>query len=206
LSEQARSPKRSPLSQDRIAFRGRAFKVRIETITKPNGSSTTREIVDHSDSVAIVAVDSLMNCILERQHRHATGKVLLEIPAGGVEPGETPDDCARRELREETGYLPNRIKRIGGFYSAPGFCTEYLHLYLAAGLEHSPLHASDTDEITLVRVPVDGALQLISSGEIQDAKSIAGLLTVLAFHRAEIEELCGGRPGAATPDISIGGQ
>lgn len=183
MSERSLKPTRQATAFSKTAFSGRAFKVRVATVKNPAGRLTTREIVDHSDSVAIVAVDHDRNCILERQRREATGRELLEIPAGGIEPGESPDDAVRRELREETGYLPHQIKRIGGFYSAPGFCTEYLHLYLATDLEYRPLRASDTDEIAILRIPLADSIKLISSGEIQDAKSIAGLLTVMTFHR-----------------------
>lgn len=169
----------------RLAFSGRAFKVRVLSVKTESGRSTMREIVDHPDCVAIVAMDENGNCLLERQLREATGRELLEIPAGGIEPGESPDDAVRRELREETGFSPRRIKKIGGFYSTPGYSTEYLHLYLAADLELSPLRASDTDEITVVRLPLAEAAKLICSGEIQDAKSIAGLLTVLTFHQRQ---------------------
>ncbi|MBI2958198.1 MAG: NUDIX hydrolase [Chloroflexi bacterium] len=175
-----------PRTSSEFLFNGRAFNVRVDTVTKSSGSMTVREIVEHPDSVAIVVVDERQNVLLERQFRHATGKELLEVPAGGIEPGESADECVRRELREEIGYLPRRIKRIGGFYSAPGFCTEYLHLYLATDLEYSPLQASDTAEISLERVPLDDVAGLISSGQIEDAKSIAGLLTAMTFHMKDL--------------------
>ena len=107
------------------------------------------------------------------------GKYLLEIPAGGIEPGEEPVDCVRRELQEEIGYLPKKIERLGGFYSIPGYGTEYLHCYLATDLVPSRLVAEDTDEIEVVKVPLNKIPQLIASGEICDAKSIAALLTFL---------------------------
>ncbi|MEW6034494.1 MAG: NUDIX hydrolase [Chloroflexota bacterium] len=173
------SPERPLRLSSETLYQGRTLSLRVDTVRKAGGRITTREIVDHPDSVAIVALDEGENALLVRQHRSAVSKELLEIPAGGMEPGETPDDCVRRELREETGYLPRNLLRLGGFYSAPGFCTEYLHLYLATGLERSPLHASDTDEIEVFRIPLSDAARLISSGEIEDAKSIAGLLAVL---------------------------
>lgn len=166
-----------------LAYKGRAFSVKVVRVRKRSGGTTTREIVQHSDSVAVVVVDSEENCLLVRQAREAAGKTLLEVPAGGIDPGESPDECVRRELQEEIGYLPKTIQKIGGFYSSPGFCTEFLHLYLATELERSSLHAPDTDEITVVRVPLKDTLNLIASGEIQDSKSISGLLTVLIFHK-----------------------
>lgn len=186
MSAAVSGPSEGRLVSNRIVFRGRAFKVRAATISKQSGKLSTREIVDHSDSVAIVAIDEEGNALLVRQYRDSVEKALLEIPAGGIEPGETADDCVRRELREETGYLPRNIKKVGGFYSAPGFCTEYLHLYLATNLERSPLRAEDTEEISLVRVPLAEARQLVSLGQIEDAKSIAGLLTVITFYQGTV--------------------
>lgn len=156
---------------------GRAVNLRVDQVEKPSGKRTTREIVEHSDCVAVVAVDDQDNVLLVRQFRHAVGKFLLEIPAGGIEPGEEPIDCVRRELQEEIGYLPKKIDALGGFYAIPGYGTEYLHCYLASNLVPSRLVAEDTDAIELVRVPRHQIPQLIASGEICDAKSIAALLT-----------------------------
>lgn len=168
------------VSSQRV-FEGRALKLRIDTVLKRGGKQTTREIVEHSDCVAVVVVDSKDRAILVRQYRKAVDKFLLEIPAGSIEPGEQPIECVRRELQEETGYLPNRIERLGGFYSAPGYCTEYLHLYLATHLIPSRRKAEDTEEIEVVRIPLSRIPDMIASGEICDAKSIAGLLRVISL-------------------------
>ncbi len=168
------------LSSQKV-YEGRAVRLRVDTVQKPNGKTTTREIVEHSDCVAVVVLDSKDRVILVRQYRKAVGKTLLEIPAGSIDPGEQPINCVRRELQEEIGYLPNKIDRLGGFYSAPGYCTEYLHLYLATHLIPSRRVAEDTEEIEVVRVPLSRIPELIDSGEICDAKSIAGLLRVLSL-------------------------
>lgn len=168
------------LSTQRI-YDGRAVKLRVETIQKPGGKTTTREIVEHSDCVAVVVLDSKDKVILVRQYRKAVGKILLEIPAGSIDPGEQPISTVRRELQEEIGYFPNKLDRLGGFYSAPGYCTEYLHLYLATHLVPSRLEAEDTADIEVVRVPLSRIPELIDSGEISDAKSIAGLLRVISL-------------------------
>jgi len=149
-----------------------------------SGRETTREIVEHSDCVAIIAIDADDNVLLVNQYRKAVEKELLEIPAGAINPGEDPETTVRRELREETGYLPRKVERLGGFYSTPGYCTEYLHLYLATDLIPSQLHAEDTENISLVRVPASAVSSLIASGDICDAKSIAGLLTFLEYQKA----------------------
>ena len=166
-----------------LIFDGRAVKLRVDTVQMADGRQTTREIVDHSDCIAVVAIDADNNALLVKQFRKPVEKELLEIPAGGINPGEDPEAAVRRELREETGYLPQRVERLGGFYSAPGYCSEYLYLYLATDLIPSQLFAEDTEEISLVRVPMVQILSLIASGSIFDAKSIAGLLTYLEYQK-----------------------
>ncbi len=163
----------------RQVFKGRAVNLRIDTVEEPDGRRTTREVVEHAEVICVVAVDENGSFILVRQYREAVGKVLLEIPAGGIEPGEDPAAAVRREMAEETGYEPRRLERLGGFYSAPGFCTEYLHLYLATDLVPHRLEAEDTAGIEVVRVRSDEVPGLIESGVICDAKSIAGLLAYL---------------------------
>jgi len=150
----------------------------------PGGRETMREIVEHSDCVAIIAIDADDNVLLVNQFREAVEKELLEIPAGGIEPDEDPVAAVVREMQEETGYLPQKVERLGGFYSTPGYCTEYLHLYLATDLISSQLYAEDTASIRLVRVPVTKIPSLITSGSICDAKSIAGLFTFLEYQKA----------------------
>ena len=167
-----------------LIYEGRAVKLRVDTVEMPSGRKTTREIVEHGECVAVVAIDAESNVILVSQFRKPVEKELLEIPAGGIDPGEDPVAAVRRELREEIGYLPRKVDRLGGFYSAPGFCTEYLYLYLATDLVPSPLQAEDTENIRLVRVPVSQITSLITSGRICDAKSIAGLLTFLEYQKA----------------------
>jgi len=168
------------LSSQQI-YDGRAVKLRVEVVQKSSGKTTTREVVEHSDCVAVVVLDSKDRVLLVRQFRKAVGKILLEVPAGGIDPGEQPIACVRRELQEEIGYLPNKIDKLGGFYAAPGYCTEYLHLYLATHLIPKRLEAEDTEDIELVRVPLSQIPDLIASGEICDAKSVAGLLRVISL-------------------------
>jgi ADP-ribose pyrophosphatase len=160
-------------------YRGRAVSLRMDTVEKSNGKTTTREVVEHSNCVAVVVVDDQDNVLLVRQYRYPVGKFLLEIPAGGIDPNEEPIDCVRRELQEEIGYFPQKIEELGGFYSVPGYGTEYLHCYLATDLVSSRLIAEDSEGIEVVRVPISKITQIITSGEICDAKSIAALLTFL---------------------------
>lgn len=166
-----------------LIYDGRAVRLRVDTVRVPGGGETSREIVDHSDCVAVIAIDAEDNILLVNQFRKPVEKELLEIPAGGIEPGEDAVATVRRELREEIGYLPRKIERLGGFYSTPGYCTEYLHLYLATDLVPSRLNAEDTESIEVVRVPVSQLRSMIAAGDICDAKSIAGLLAFLDFKR-----------------------
>jgi len=164
-------------------YQGRAVNVRVDTIQKADGKKTTREVVEHADCVAVVVLDAQSNLLLVRQFRHPVGKFLLETPAGGIDPGEEPVECVRRELQEEIGYFPNRIEKLGGFYATPGYGTEYLHCYLATDLVPSRLVAEDTEDIELVSVPTEEIPRLIHSGDICDAKSIAALLMFLFARR-----------------------
>ena len=166
-----------------VVFDGCLVRVRIDTVKTGDGRESTREIVEHGDCIAVVTVDAEDNVLLVRQFRKPLEKELLEIPAGGIELGEDPEDAVRRELREETGYLPRKVELLGGFYAAPGYCTEYLYLYLATDLVPSALIAEDTEGIELVRVPVDRVAELIDSGAICDGKSIAGLLAYLRYRK-----------------------
>jgi ADP-ribose pyrophosphatase len=168
----------------RYVYKGHNISLRVDNVVLPSGKETLREVVEHNGAVAVVALDDEKNVLLVRQFRHAAGKELLEIPAGGIDPGETPEETARREMQEETGFCPDRLELLGGFYSAPGYASEYLYLFLATELAPARLIAEDTEEIKLVRVPLNEAIELIKSGDIQDAKSIAGLLYYLKFKAA----------------------
>jgi ADP-ribose pyrophosphatase len=168
-----------------LVYQGRAVRLRVDTVRASGGRETTREIVEHSDCIAVIAVDAEDRVLLVKQFRKAVEKELLEIPAGGIDPGESPEAAVSREMREETGYLPRRVERLGGFYSAPGYSTEYLYLFLATDLTPSQLFAEDSEGISLVRVSPEQILELISSGSICDAKSVAGLLTYLEYRKAD---------------------
>ncbi len=167
------------LSSREVIFEGKIMTVRVDTVRLPNGAEATREVVDHADAVTIVPIDGKGNVVLVRQYRHPLGMTLLELPAGGIEDGEEPLEAAQRELREETGMAAGRLVALGGFYSAPGFLTEYLHLFLATDLTESPL-APDPDEfVEVVRIPKAELQAMISRGEVQDSKTIAGVAMAL---------------------------
>lgn len=160
-------------------YRGRAVSLRVDQIETPSGRRTTREVVEHSDAVAIIAVGASGEILLVRQYRESVGKELLEVPAGGIDAGEDPAAAVRRELQEEAGYRPRQVQPLGGFYSSPGFCTEYLYVYLASDLTPGRLEAEDTESISVIPVAPAEVPGLIASGAICDAKSVAGLLLYL---------------------------
>ena len=156
--------------------------VRVDRVRLPNGAEATREVVEHADAVTIVPIDKDGSVVLVRQYRHPLGMTLLELPAGGIEEGEEPLEAAQRELREETGLAAGKLVALGGFYSAPGFLTEYLHLFLANDLTESPL-APDPDEfVEVVRIPVAKLQTMIAWGDVQDSKTIAGVAMALGLN------------------------
>ena len=161
-----------------IAFNGGHIKVRVDRVVEPAGHEATREIVVHSGAVCIVARPTDNEVLLVRQYRHSTGGELLEIPAGGLDPGEDPLDAARRELEEETGYRAANVVQRGAFWTTPGFTTEYMWLYEATDLTRTQINPDEDEVIELEVVKVADALRMIDDGRIQDAKTILGLLRV----------------------------
>lgn len=159
-------------------YDGKLVKVDKLTVQLPDEATALREVVKHPGAVAIVPLDTDMNVLMVRQFRIAAQQQLLEIPAGTLEPNEEPDLAAVREMREETGFRPNNIQHIGGVYPAPGYTTEYIHLYYATDLVEAPLEQDSDEFIDLVRMPLSEAIERVASGEIEDGKTVAGLLRV----------------------------
>jgi ADP-ribose pyrophosphatase len=154
---------------------GRAFDVYRVEIRMPDKQEGLYDLVVHPGAVVILAVDK-EDLIFVRQHRIGAGIPLLELPAGVLNKNEPPEDCAFREIREETGMAARSLQKLGAFYSTPGYCTEFQHVFLATGLFDDPLEP-DTDEfIELVRIPIDNAYQMALDGEIQDGKTLAAML------------------------------
>lgn len=158
------------------AFRGRRISVRIDEVERADGHRTTREIVEHPGAVAIVAWDG-ERVAMVRQWRHATGRVLLEIPAGTLEPDEPPAATARRELAEEAGLAAATWEAGPQFFTAPGFCDERMHVFLATDLhEADPAATADVDELLEPAwLTLEDALAACDDGRIEDAKTIASL-------------------------------
>ncbi|HWQ42877.1 MAG TPA: NUDIX hydrolase [Desulfosporosinus sp.] len=174
--------KEQNLSEKRIdgevLFEGRIIRVERDTVRLPNGLETSREVVRHPGAVAIIALQD-EHVLMVRQYRYAIAQETLEIPAGKLDPHETPLACAQRELREETGYR-GTIETVGTFYSTPGFTNEVMHLFLARDLVWDPLSPDDDEFIALERIPWDEAVQRAHQNEFNDAKTVLGILLVQA--------------------------
>jgi ADP-ribose pyrophosphatase len=164
----------------RDIFEGRIIKVRVDTVKLPDGGSSTREVVEHSGAVGVVAIDADDHIILVRQFRKPIDKIMLEIPAGTLFPEEEPLFCAQRELREETGFRADRWEKILSYYSTPGFCNEHLHLFLAHDLTAGDCETDEDEFVEAIRIPLAEAYQLIYEGEIADGKSIIGIQYAVA--------------------------
>lgn len=159
----------------RYPYRGRIVNVRLDEVELAQGTAV-REVVEHPGAVAILAVDEAGNAILVRQYRHPAGGELLEVPAGKLEPGEEPLDCARRELAEEAGLGGTRWRSLARCYSSPGFCSELLYIFEVKELEPARGKPDEDEELELVRIPLPEAQRMAFAGEIIDAKTLIALL------------------------------
>jgi ADP-ribose pyrophosphatase len=171
--------KHAKLLGTKTAYNGSHIQVREDRVIEPGGHETLREIVVHPGAVCIVARPTPLEVILIRQYRHAAGQELIEIPAGTLHEGEDPQECAIRELEEETGYLAAKMIERGRFWTTPGFTTELMYLYEASDLRKTNINPDEDEVIEVGIVPSTAALQMIDDGRIQDAKSILGLLRIL---------------------------
>lgn len=172
------------LVESELLHRGRFLEFRVDTVERADGRRARRDVAVHPGAVAIVAVDPEGCLLLVRQYRHPAGRALLEIPAGTLDRDpvsgatEDPDAAARRELEEETGYRAAAWERLADFWTAPGFATERIFLYLATDLAPAGAdrRAPDEDEsLELVRLPWREAVTAAERGEIRDAKSLIGI-------------------------------
>jgi ADP-ribose pyrophosphatase len=178
-SRKKAAPKARVISS-REVYHGPAFRVTADEVLEPSGVRTRRDIVHHSGSVVILAIEeeggSESRVLLERQYRHAARQMLWELPAGRIDEGENDLAAAKRELLEETGYTASRWRRILHFYASPGFLAEAMNLYFARGLRPGPAQP-EADEVIQVRmVLLSAAVRMVMRGTIKDGKTIAGIL------------------------------
>jgi len=185
----ARSPRKSAPKKDakqkltilksRVTYRAPVFFVTSETVREPSGVTARRDIVRHPGSVVVLGVDRSEpepRVLLERQYRYAAEKVMWELPAGRIDPGETALEGAKRELIEETGYRARKWSKAMFFYVSPGFLDETMTIYLADGLTPGEATPEEDEMIHTTLVPLRKAVEMVMSGTIRDAKTIAGLL------------------------------
>jgi ADP-ribose pyrophosphatase len=177
-AKKTRTAKARVLSS-REVYHGPAFRVTADEVLEPSGVRTRRDIVHHSGSVVILAIEegkSEPRVLLERQYRHAARQMLWELPAGRIDEGENDLHAAKRELLEETGYTASLWRRILSFYASPGFLAEAMNVYFARGLRPGPAQP-EADEVIYVRmVPLSAAVRMVMRGTIKDGKTIAGVL------------------------------
>ena len=157
-------------------FKGRVVDLQVDTVSLPNGNTSTREIIRHPGGVCIVALDSENRVFLVRQFRKPLDKTIVEIPAGKLEYGEDPKPAAERELEEEIGYRAKNIRCIGSFYSSPGFCDEVIYLYLATELEEVGQHTDEDEFLEVFKMDFDKLYNAIVNNEIIDGKTAIAVL------------------------------
>jgi ADP-ribose pyrophosphatase len=163
--------------RSRSVYSGRVIGVRVDEVTLPDGRPAAREVVEHPGAVAIVALTPDNKLLMVRQWRHPAGRELVEIPAGSLKAGEDPAECALRELEEETGYRAERVEPLVGFYSAPGFCAEFLYVFVARGLSKSETNLDEDEFVQVEPVPWEDALRMCQDGRVQDAKTLVAILS-----------------------------
>jgi ADP-ribose pyrophosphatase len=171
--------KKARVLSSKEAYRGPAFWVSTDEVLEPTGVRVRRDIVHHSGSVVILAVQenrSGPKILLERQYRHAAQQFLWELPAGRIDEGENELKAAKRELLEETGFTARRWKRILKFYVSPGFVAETMSIYLATDLRPGTAQPEDDEVIEVRFVPLTEALSMVLAGKIKDAKTVSGVL------------------------------
>lgn len=164
------------LIRSETLLQGRAFKVRRDYLKTPDDRETRLEIIEHGGSVVLLPIDRQGNLLFVRQYRHAAGADLLELPAGTRDEDEPFEECAAREVREETGMEASNLQKVGEFYLAPGYSTEFMAVFLATGLKDNALQPDDDEFLQVEKIPVKKAMEIAERGEIQDAKSLAALL------------------------------
>jgi ADP-ribose pyrophosphatase len=159
-----------------LVYDGRILRVKNDTVSLYNGALAGREVVEHSGGVGIIPVDEDGNVYMVRQFRYPAGESLLEIPAGKLEYGEDPFECAVRELSEETGFTAETYTDLGRFYPSPGYCQEVLYIYLAQGLKPGKMHLDENEFLDVVEYPLDELVQMVMDNKLSDAKTIIAIL------------------------------
>jgi ADP-ribose diphosphatase len=161
-------------------YQGKILNLRLDTVPLENGKTVRFEVVEHRDSIGVLPLTEDGKALLVRQYRHATKETLLEIVAGNVDPGESFEEAAQRELSEEVGHRAGEIVPLGGFYLCPGYSTEFMHIFLARGLHAQAATPDEDEQVETAEIPLAELYRRARSGELRDAKTLAALLVAEA--------------------------
>lgn len=180
---------KATLISSTLAYKGKVFSVFTDKVREPGGFVNTRDVIRHSGSIVILAIDESTDprdpeIILERQYRHAAGQFLLELPAGRIEPGEAPLAAAKREMIEETGYRAKRWTHLTKYFASPGFLGESMNIYLARDIRQGAADPEADEQIEVIRMRLSQVLDLIAADKIHDGKTLIGILFYDAARRA----------------------
>lgn len=156
-------------------FQGKMISLQVDTVKLPNGAEATREIVKHPGAVAVLAITPDDRMLVVEQYRKPLEKSQIEIPAGKLDPGEEPENCARRELVEETGYTSGSLRLLSSFYTSPGFADEIIHLYVAEDLTKGEAQPDEDEFLEIEAITLEQAQQYLAEGRISDAKTIMAM-------------------------------
>ncbi|HEV7300302.1 MAG TPA: NUDIX hydrolase [Tepidisphaeraceae bacterium] len=176
----------SRLIDKQVIFDGRKVRLEIHHLEDDEGRRHNVEVVAHPGAVVILPIVDNQTILLIRNRRYATGQILLELPAGTLEKGEDPINCAGRELQEETGYLAGRLQIVGSFFSSPGILSEKMYAFAAYDLQKTRQALEHGEEIEVQKTPLDEAIEWTRTGQIADAKTIATILLYDRFFRAKL--------------------
>lgn len=171
------------VTQTDLIYKGRVFNVRVDLVELPDGRKARLDIVEHSGAVTLIPLDEDQRIWFVRQYRHAIGREILELPAGVVEEGEIPEECAQREAREEIGMAAGHFQKVGEFFLAPGYSTEHMHVFLATGLYSSPLPVDADEMLSVEQMPVERVYEMVEEGAFQDSKTLAALILAQGYIR-----------------------
>jgi ADP-ribose pyrophosphatase len=184
--------RKAKLISSKLSYKGKVFNVYTDTVIEPGGHRNTRDVIRHSGSVVILAVDESAKTgnpadpivIMERQYRHAAGQFLIELPAGRRDPGEAPLAAAKREMIEETGYRAKHWKMMLRYFASPGFLGEWMQIYLARDIRPGAAAPELDEQIEILRVPLSEAMKMVAGGKIHDGKTLIALSLYDAARRA----------------------
>jgi len=166
-------------------YKGKVVVLNVDRVTLPNGATVDLEVIRHPGAAAIVPMKDDKTVILIRQFRHAAGGFIYEIPAGKLNPGEDPRDCAARELEEEIGYRASSFELLTSIFTAPGFADEVIHIYKGTGLTKGQQKLDHDEVLNVVELPIEKAIAQIQDGTIRDGKTIVGLQAVYLQKRSD---------------------